>query len=307
MKRHKLNDMAIFIEVAKANGFRAAAQKLTLSASSVSEAIHRFENQLGVQLFHRSTRSILLTSAGQHLYQRSVSAINDLEMALNDLADEKDIVAGTLRLTAPHSAGPFFLDDLIGQYLQKYPQVKVEIFYSDHKVDLVDTQIDAAIRSQTLIALDTYASAVGPDLQMAIVATPAYLTQMPPLQTPEDILMHKGICFAFGTANYTANNLVPWEFQGQESIYSVMPEPAIITNDLYALLAYARQGLGLAYTYHKTAQHDIKQGQLVTVLDTYMLTKPPYSINYLSKRFMPTRLRAFIDMAKQEAPYKPTR
>lgn len=221
MQRTQLNDMTVFVEVARSQGFRAAADKLKLGAGTVSEAIQRFEDRLGVRLIERSTRSMALTTAGENLYRRSLPAIVDLESALNDLSEDADVVAGVLRLTAPRSAGPFFLDALIMNFAAAYPEVSIELIYDDKKVDLVASRVDAAIRSNTLLEQDTHALPIGPELKMALVASPAYLATHGRPKRPTDLVSHNGICFSFGSAD----NLASWGFIGDKGVYDVMPKP----------------------------------------------------------------------------------
>lgn len=294
MKRTELSDLTIFVEVARANGFRAAADTLKLKAGSVSEAIQRFEQRLGVRLFERSTRSVALTPIGERLYARSLPAIRDLEAAVRDLDDQKDAVAGTLRLTAPYSSGPFFLDDLVARYASLYPEVRVELIYDDTKVDLIGEQIDAAIRSNTLLEPDTHAVPVGPKLTMAVVASKDYLANNGTPERPQDVLDHDGICFAFGQAD----RLAPWEFIGSDGRFNAMPKPRMIVNDLRSLIAYAKAGLGLAYVYADVAAPMVEEGLLVEVLKKHVPQLPRYSLNYRSKKHMTCRLRAFVDLAK---------
>lgn len=295
MQRNQLSDMTVFVEVARANGFRAAAENLKLKAGSVSEAVQRFEERLGVRLFERSTRSVALTPIGERLYERSLPAINDLEAAVLDLDEHRDTVNGTLRLSAPYTAGPSFLDELITRFASQYPDVKVELVYDDQKVDLVESQIDAAIRSHTLLEPDTHAVPVGPALHMAIVASEAYVAAKGMPKKPEDILDHDGICFAIGSAD----RLAPWEFEGSEGRYSVTPKPRMIVNDLRSMLAYAEAGLGLAYLYADVAAPLIEEGRLIEVMQGQVPPLPRYSLNYRSKKHKTRRLRAFIDLAKE--------
>lgn len=295
MKRDRLNDMAVFVEVARSGGFRAAAAVLNLGAGSVSEAIQRFEDRLGVRLFERSTRSIALTPVGETLYRRSLPAIDDLENALQELDETRDSVSGTLRLNAPRSAGPFFLDALIADYSVGYPDVTVELIYDDQKVDLVTARIDAAIRSQNLLEQDSHAVPIGPELRMIVVGSPDYLEERGIPATPVDLASHDGICFAFGSSE----RLAPWNFESKDGAYAVMPKPRLIANDLVSMLRFTEAGLGLAYVYAKTAEAMISENRLVSVLEGHTPTLPRYTLNYLSKRHMPARLRAFIDLAKR--------
>lgn len=294
MQRNQLSDMSIFVEVARANGFRAAATKLKLGAGSVSEAVQRFEDRLGVRLIDRTTRKIALTTLGQQLYERSLPAINDLESAVRDLHDSKGAVSGILRLNAPKSSGPFFLDKLLRDYCISYPDVDVELTYDDEKADLVTSGIDAVIRFENMLEMDTHAVPIGPDLEMAIVGAPDYLERRGVPQTPEDLLAHDGLYFAIGNAKHPA----PWIVENEGGSFAVAPKRRMVVNNVDPLVDYAVAGVGLAYVYAATAQSKIDSGQLMRVLDGMVPSRPKHTINYLSKRHMPARLRAFIDLAK---------
>ncbi|APX15312.1 transcriptional regulator [Phaeobacter inhibens] len=295
MKRNELNDVSIFVAVAHENGFRAAADKLKLGAGSVSEAVQRFEDRLGVRLIERSTRTIALTQAGELLYRRSLPAINDLETALKDVHDLNEDNSGTLRLTAPTATGQLFLDALITGFAKEHPAMTIELIYDETKVDLVTSGVDAAIRAETLLDPDTHAIAIGPTQEMMIVASPDYLAKGPHLEEPADVAAHGGVCFAFTGAN----NLAPWVFTGADGPYSVMPRPKLVTNDVTSILEGAKAGLGLAYIFASSAECSLEDGSLVQVLEGRAATLPRFSLNYLSKRNMPSRVRAFVDFAKR--------
>ncbi len=294
MERHQLSDMSVFVEVARARGFRAAASALNLGAGSVSEAVQRFEYRLGVRLFERSTRSVALTAAGQRLYEQSLPAIADLESAVRELKDSKDAVSGNLRLSAPRTAGRFFLDKLIEDYALKFPDVKIELIYDDSKVDLVASGVDAAIRSATMLEQDSHAIPIGPHLDMAVVASPEYLRRSGKPSLPEEVLSHDGICFAFDQTG----QLAPWNFTSKQGVVTIMPKPRIVANDLQSMLGFAQAGLGLAYVYAESAKDLIADARLIHLFKRETPSLPRYSINYRSKRLMPARLREFIDLAK---------
>ena len=298
IKNASLDDISVFVEVARAKGFRAAAEKLNLGAGSVSDTIQRIERHLGVRLIERTTRKMSLTSAGERLLERTLPALTDLENALDDLGEEQNAVSGTLRLSAPHSSSPFFLDDMLVKFARAYPEVCVEVMYDDSKVDLVTSGIDAAIRSQTLLEKETYAVEIGPQLDMVLVASPVYLDRNGTPGKPTDLINHDGICFAFGRAD----RLAPWSFvEGKKKPYMIAPKQRMIVNDLVSMINFAKAGLGLAYVYRKTAEPFIESGELVTLFDKNIPQLPRYTINYLTKRHMPARLRAFIDLAKENA------
>lgn len=294
MKRNNFDDIKVFVEVARQGGFRAAAEHLNHAPATVSEAIQRFEDRLGVRLFERSTRSVVLTPIGEQFYERSLPAITELEGAVSDLDAQKDEVAGTLRLSAPYSAGPFFLDDLVARFALVHPSVDVELIYDDQKVDLLLSGIDATIRSNTLLEPDTHAVSVGPELKMSIVATRHYLEQKGIPKSPRDILIHDTICYAFGRSG----QLAPWCFNGPDGGFTIQPKPRLVANDMRSLMHYAGQGLGLAYVYTDVASPYLSSNDMVEVLAEELSHFPRYSINYRSKKHMPRRLRAFLDLAK---------
>ena len=297
MKNPNLNDVCVFVEVARANGFRAAAANLNLGVGSVSETIQRLEKRLGVRLIERTTRKISLTYAGEKLFERSMPALTDLTSALDDVSEDQHTISGTLRLSAPRSSSPFFLDDAIAKYSETYPAVNLEVMYDDNKVDLVTSGIDAAIRSQTLLEKGSYSVEIGPKLDMALVASPKYLELNGCPQKPTDLTDHDGIRFGFGSAD----RLAPWSFVEGKSkkYYTVTPKPRMIVNDLVSMINFAKSGLGITYVYRRPAEPFIDSGELVTLFDKYVPSLPRYTINYLTKRHMPKRLKAFIDLAKQ--------
>ena len=295
MKRGQLSDMAVFVEVARCGGFRAAARHLGLGAGSVSQAVQRFEDRLGVRLLERTTRQVALTAPGESLYRRCLPAITDIEGAIEDMGGAEDEVAGILKLTAPESAGTLFLNNLISAYLAAYPGVRVDLSFEDGKVDLVSSGLDAAIRSSALLEQDTHAVPVGPELAMAVVASPAYLEKHGTPEKPSDLTDRAGICFKFARSEM----LAPWSFDGVDGAYEVTPQPRAVVNDLEAILHLAEAGVGIAYVYAASAARQIEAGRLMTLLDGMPTPRPKYSINYVSKRHMPERIRAFIDMAKK--------
>lgn len=296
MSRNSFADIRVFVEVARRGGFRAAAEHLKQAPASVSEAIQRFEDRLGVRLFERSTRSVALTPIGEQFYARSLPAITELEGAFSDLDAQKDEVAGTLRLSAPYSAGPFFLDELVARFAVTYPAVDVELIYDDQKVDLLTSGIDATIRSNTLLEPDTHAVQVGPQLNMSIIAAKHYLERKGTPNTPHDILEHDTICYAFGRSG----KLAPWCFGSLEDPLVIQPKPRMTANDMRSLLHYSLHGLGLAYVYAEIAAPFIANNpNMVEVLSEHLAPFPRYSLNYRSKKHMTRRLRAFIDLAKK--------
>jgi DNA-binding transcriptional LysR family regulator len=296
MKQDYLNEISVFVEVATQGGFRAATQKLGMSAGSVSESIRRLEDKLSVRLFERTTRKIALTKEGEILYRRSLPAVVDIASAVRELNDNHAIISGKLRLSAPPGCGNLFLNDLLIEYAALYPKVDLEIIYDASKVDLVTAGIDACIRSYALLEQDSYAIPIGPELRMSVLASPLYIERMGQPKTPAELTKHDGICYAFSSAD----RLARWTFIGREGEYSVMPKPKVVVNDLDNLMLFAEAGLGLVYTYEIFAKEMLAKGSLIKMFESDISTLHRYTINHLSTRHMPNRLRALIELAKSK-------
>ena len=294
MKQDYLNELSVFVEVARQGGFRAAAQKLHMGAGSISESIKRLEDKLNVRLVERTTRKIALTPDGELLYRKSLPAISDLESAVRNINDNQADIAGKLRLSAPPSCGPLFLNTLMIHFNKRYPNIDMELIYDAKKVDLVTSGIDATIRANSLLEPDTYAVPFGPPIRMSVLASPDYLKRRGTPHTPRDITNHDGVCYAFGSSD----TLAQWKFTDGDGEYAVQPIPKVILNDLASLTHYAEAGLGLIYTYAEFVKDSVKRGALTPVLESYIAPLPRYTINYLSKRHMPNRLKAFIELAR---------
>ncbi|MEM9092136.1 MAG: LysR family transcriptional regulator [Cyanobacteria bacterium P01_F01_bin.53] len=296
MKDDRLSGLTAFVQVVRVGGFRKAASELGMSAASVSEAVSRLEKRIGVGLLKRTTRKISLTEAGKDFYARCGPALDSIADAIETIQDSQKKVAGTLRLTAPWSAGPIFLNQLVATFLQAYPDVVVDLNYDARKLDLVSSGVDAAIRSDNLLEQDSQALPMGPKLPMCVVASPDYLARMGTPKLPADLNNHAGIYFRL-----SANNmLAPWVFVSKKERYTVTPRQRLIVNDAQAAIEMAERGLGMTYTYRAFAQSQIENGQLIALFPKAADVRPSFYLNFLSRRHMPLKLSAFISLSKEQ-------
>jgi len=295
MRDDRLSGLTAFVQVVRAGGFRKAAAELGMSASAVSEAISRLEDRVGVRLLKRTTRKIALTEAGQDFYERCGPAVDSIADAIEEIKEYQNCVGGTLRLTAPSSAGPIFLNNLVAKFLRAYPHVVVDLNYDDHKVDLVSSGVDAAIRSDSLLDQDSQALPIGPKLQMCVVASPEYLERVGKPKSPHELNFHEGIYFRLSTNN----TLAPWVFRQKRNRYIVQPRQRLIVNDAQVSIEMAELGLGLTYTYLEFAKVKIENGKLITLFSKEADIRPGFHINFLSKRHISPKLSAFISLSKE--------
>ncbi len=295
MYAKELADIAVFNAVAQTGGFRAAADRIGSSPASVSEAIKRLEQHLGVILFLRTTRSIAITQEGRFLLARSAEPLRVLSDASYELRAQAGELTGPLRLSAPRISGAIFLNDYLCRFMEIHPQISVEVVYEDRKVDLVTEPFDAAIRADTMLDDDTYAVPFGPMLDMMVVASPDYLIKRGRPGTWRDIAEHDCVCFTFSATRRPMS----WIFEEDTSTYAVEPTPRVVVNDFREVLSFASAGLGLAYVPVRAAQAAIDAGDLLPVLDQTVKRAGQCSINYLTKRNLSARLRAFIQFGRK--------
>jgi DNA-binding transcriptional LysR family regulator len=171
-----LSDLNAFAAVARAKGFRDAARASGSSASGLSEAVRRLEARLGVRLLNRSTRSVVLTEAGERLLDRLGRAMTEVEASLDIVRGFRGRPAGTLKLNVPVSAARLVLPAIVPPFLATYPDIRLEVIAEENFVDVVAAGCDAGIRYGERLEQDMIAVPIGPRLQrFALGAAPAYL------------------------------------------------------------------------------------------------------------------------------------
>lgn len=292
-----LGDLPVFLEVCETGGFRAAAKRLGLSPSTVSEKIVQLETRLGVPLLTRTTRSVMPTEAGQALAQRVAPLFIEARAALHDAASSQQEVRGTLRLNVTGAVMVDILPPLIDRFLILHPKVRVEIMVEDRLVDVTAAGCDAGIRYGEHLAQDMIAVPIGPSVQrVALAAAPSYLEARGVPRQPRDLLSHDCIRLRF-----SSGALVEWAFErGPETITIDPPGRLIVGVDAAAAaIDLARSGHGIIYTFHNWLEAQFETGGLQPVLsDWWMQFEGPQL--YFSNRFMPAPLRAFVDLVAYE-------
>src|SRR5688572_610812 len=190
MPRQSLNDLLAFITVARERSFTRAAAQLGVSPSALSHTIRGLEERLRLRLLTRSTRSVSPTEAGERLLQAIGPRLDEIDAELEALSDLRDKPAGTVRISSSDHAATHVLWPRLEKFLPDYPDISVEINIQQGLTDIVAERYDAGVRFGEQVAKDMIAVRIGPELRMAVVATPEYFEKRPPPATPQDLTAH---------------------------------------------------------------------------------------------------------------------
>jgi DNA-binding transcriptional LysR family regulator len=282
------------VAVAKAGGFREAARVTGSNPSRLSDAVRRAEQQLGIRLFHRTTRSVSLTDAGRALMARLMPAMNEMESALDDINRYRDTPSGTLRLNVPISVSRLILPTIVPAFLARYPDIQLEIVAESNVQDVFREGCDAGIRYNEKLEQDVIAVPIGPRKQrFALAASADYLNQAGRPTHPHHLIQHRCLRGRF------ASGVEPeWEFEREGENVRVKPPAALLVSigagvDLAVDTAIA--GGGIVYLFEEWLAPYFARGELEPILQPWWLTFPGPWLYYPDRRLIPAPLRAFID------------
>ena len=290
MPTPNLDDMKVFAAVARAGGFRPAAQQLGLPASTVSDVVRRLEERLGVRLLNRSTRSVMPTDAGRRLLEGLTPAFDLIDQALGGLHDAAARPAGPLRLTVAEIVARYVLPQILPDFLNAFPDIDVEVVADNGVVDIVEAGFDAAIRYEERIAADMVALPIGPRRQRFVAAAaPAYLAAHGRPDHPKALTAHRLIGHRL-----TSGAMVAWEFEQGRRTQRISPLGPLISGSIELRVAAAVAGAGVIYTFEEVLRPALEAGALVPLLEDWWQSFPGPFLCYHGGRHAPGPLKAFI-------------
>ncbi len=284
-----LRDLSAFLAVARTRNFRRAAVELQVSVSGLSQRLRDLEARLGVRLLHRTTRSVSLTEAGEMLRTKVSPAMGDVHAALQQIRDFSAVPSGRLRINAPAPAVDLVLAPMVTPFLQRYPDIQLEIIAETSLIDIVAEGFDAGIRYGEHLAQDMIAISLGPPERYVVVASPQYIAQHGHPVVPQDLLQHCCI-----RTRFASGALLDWEFEKDGREVRVAPEPALIASYSRLGIEAAEGGLGFFMTFDGYVREAVAAGKLVSVLEDWLPPFPGPFLYYPSRRQPPPALAAFV-------------
>jgi DNA-binding transcriptional LysR family regulator len=291
--RIDLNDLLVFEAVAETGGFTAAAERLGVATAKVSVEISRLESKLGVALFTRTTRKVVMTDAGQTLYEESRPLLHALTEAIERAGSGKEKLTGTLRISSTVDHATSSIAPALAAFARLHPHLAVDLRTSDRVVDLIEEGIDAAIRLGWLRDSSLRAVKLG-EFEQYVVASPTYLRRLKRPHTPEDLV----------ALDWVALTLLPtpltWKFSssGGET-KTIHVKSRFRVDSPGALRSLLQQHVGVSVLDQFNAQEGINSKRLIRLLPEWSL--PPAGIYavYPSGRQVPAKVRSFIDFYRQ--------
>ncbi|MGN7752284.1 MULTISPECIES: LysR family transcriptional regulator [unclassified Sinorhizobium] len=285
-----MNLLPLFLAVAEEDNFRAAADRLGVTRSAVSQGIRRLEDAFGTTLVTRTTRSVRLTGAGERLREALSQPLSDIGAALDRVAGE-DEPRGLLRLAVTSIAEQFLSGPLIASFAQTHPKVTIDITVTDEESDIVAAGFDAGVRLGEVIEQDMIAVPLTGDQRELAVAAPAYLAVHGTPAHPRELVHHRCIGWR------RAPNVAPyrWEFEENGVPFDVAVEPQITTNDLRFMLRSALCGAGITFATEETFRPFVETGELVPLLQDFLPPFPGFFLYFPQRRNMAPKMRALIE------------
>jgi len=283
-----MTSLTTFLAVAEERSFTRAAKRQGVSPSAVSHSMRALEEELGVRLLARTTRSVALTEAGEALVARLKPALSEVGEALNAIAGQRDRAGGRLRLLVPRLAVSILAPKL-SLLNSNYPDVVLDITTDDSRRDIVADGFDAGIHFGEYIQKDMIAVRISPDQRPAIVGSPAYFRSHSRPKNPRDLLQHLCINFRHGAAG-----LYRWEFEKGKKELSVGVNGPLIVDDLRLVLRAALDGIGLAFVAESDVPEHLAEGGLIRVLQDWCQPYPGFFLYYPSRRQQTAAMAALI-------------
>lgn len=294
MANTSLNALHSFIAVARQLSYAAAAKDLGVTASALSQSVRGLEEQLGVTLLNRTTRSVSLTDEGRRLLETAGPAIDQAVEALRSVDLPSGVVTGTVRISVPTAAVSMVLARVLPRFARAYPGVKVDVRVEDNFVDTVAEGLDAGIRLIHSIDLDMVQVRLTEPAHIIVAGAPSYFERHGRPTTPDELQHHECLRTRFSPTRVQNS----WRFEQDDRSWRV-PVDGPVTSDSFALtVRLAVEGIGLLYTLEPKLEGELARGELEVVLAEYAPMVPGLFLYYPSRAQVSPALAAFVEVAR---------
>lgn len=284
-----LTSLTSFVRTAETRSFVQAARLLGISASAVGKNVARLEQKLGVRLLNRSTRNVSLTEEGAALLVRCQHILEQLHEAESELTNSVAQPAGKLRVSLP-VIGYRLLLPLLPAFSRRYPEIELDLDFSDRLVNIIDEGFDVAIRSGELADSRLKSKRLG-DFRFILCASPDYLKEHGVPDSPEALAVHRCISFRFPSTGL----LQPWELRDMKPHADVKAASFLTVNNIEASVRLSLAGMGISYVPDFVVRESMSSGQLVEVLPGYCIRQGYFSALWPASRYLSPRIRCFVD------------
>lgn len=297
MARDNINDILVFLAIARERSFTRAAAKLGMTQSSLSHIMRSLETRLGVRLLTRTTRSVSPTEAGERLLQNVGPRLDEIEEEIAAVSDLGDKPAGLVRITAIDHVIDNILWPRLADVLLQYPDVHLEISSDYRMVDIAAERFDIGVRYGDQVDKDMVAVRITPDVQMMIVGAPAYFAHRRVPASVQDLMKHN--CIQLRLA--TSGGLYAWELHHQGRDIEARVRGQLVSNGVYQMVNAALSGCGLAFVTDDLAAHHVRAGRLVSVMEDWCPRFPGLHAYYPSRRHSSRALALVIDAIRHKS------
>jgi DNA-binding transcriptional LysR family regulator len=297
MRGTQFSQLTAFVAVAENRSFTKAAAHLGFKTPALSHAIRSLEEQFGVRLLNRTTRSVGLTDAGEQLLSRLTPVLQSFDRAIDGIIEFRDKPTGTLRLSVHRLAAASVIGSMVARFSAQYPEIGLDISVEPEGKDIVGDGFDAGIHPADRIALDMIAVPLGGHIRFVTVAAPDYLARNSAPSTPGDLQRHN--CIRYRGGSGSAGH--PWRFGNADQIVEVAVKGTLTVNDPALALRAALDGMGIVQMPETWIAPLVAEGKLVELLHNWPPRRAEFSLFYSGRRHLPVKLRVLVDFLRQEA------
>jgi DNA-binding transcriptional LysR family regulator len=289
----RLSSMRAFVKVVEAGSFVRGADLLGISTTSASRLVAELEEHLGTRLLQRTTRKRHLTDAGQRYFERASQLLSDIEEAEEEVGSATTTPRGRLRISVGQTFGARQLSSVFPRFQEKYPDVELEVFATDRRVDLIEEGFDLAVRMSLEIPA-TYVARRLCAIRVVVCGSPGYLATRGTPAIPQDLASHN--CLTVPSGGFEDR----WLFEGAEGAITVQVRGNYRSDSGDLLRAAALAGQGLVYLPTFIVGEELARGELVPLLREWKTPSLEARVVYPTRRFVSAKVRAFTEFLQEE-------